>query len=228
MKRFTARDLIDGKKNAREQAQERFEGLVALYPRDLVREMVKEYQAQQDAETVPMSDAAKQELDAVLAKSFDDAETDARNPEELAELQKMRTLFDVSSPPTPEEEAIALEEEVNTAIRNVLSSWVNVLYLAHRPEEEDESRPFILPLTDTLEPVTPISFLDQPDMIWQETPCNSIAMTPEQVGKLHEAFAAKLRPLIDAAGPNGYVLLTEDLVITKTDQGYCLTSGQTS
>jgi hypothetical protein len=78
-------------------------------------------------------------------------------------------------------------------------------------------------LTETLEPVVPIRFGSAtPNMTWQEAPCNSIAMTPEQVGKLHEAFAQNLLKLVDAS-PGGYVLWSKEFVVKKNFQGYYLT-----
>lgn len=217
----TPNDPAEGKKE-----QTWFEVLLALYPRDLAREMVKTFfYAVPIDDKVMMPDMSAEELEVELAKSFDDVDADAKdaNVKKLAEIEQIKQLFrDVRgkrlseiSPPTPEEDAAYIEAEVETAIAEVLKSWINMLYAARKHAGGDDVR-----LTELLDHPTPIPRRFS-RLTWQEEPCNSIALTPEQVGKLHEAFVAKLRPLIDAA-PEGYVLLSEKLVIKKDAQGYCL------
>jgi hypothetical protein len=208
------------------KAQARYAELEALYSRDLAREMVK---ACMDAipppeDAVMLPGTSAEELEAEMKEGYGDLL--GASPDQLAELEKMKQMFrDIRGKklselpgPTPEEDAAHLEEEVDTAIGNVLSAWINTLHIA-RMQQGDP--PLGILLTDTLEPVIPISFGTESEMTWQEAPCNSIAMTPEQVGKLHEAFAAQLRPFIDAA-PEGYTLWNEKFVVKKDAQGYCL------
>ncbi|TSC84656.1 MAG: hypothetical protein G01um101413_40 [Parcubacteria group bacterium Gr01-1014_13] len=210
------------------KAQARYAKLEALYPRDFVREMVKAYT---DAlpppdDAVFLPDTSPEELEAEMKEDPEDLA--AASPDELAENEKMKQLFrDLRGKklselpePTPEEDAAHLEEEVDTAIANVLSAWLSTLHIAQKQSDH----PFGVELNHTLEPVVPIRFGANPEMTWQEAPCNSISMTPEQVGKLHEAFADKLRLLIDAAPPwEGYVVSGKDLVIYRWgSQSYCL------
>ncbi len=204
------------------KAQERYAELAALYPRDLACEMVKAYMVDlpspDDAVFLPGTNT--EELEAEMQESFEDLE--GASPEELAELERMKQGFrDIRGKklsdlpgPTPEQDAAELEEEVDTAITNVLSSWLQTLHIYRK---QQHNPPVDLLLTDTLEPVIPISFGSHMRLVmssWREAPCNSVMLTPEQVGKLHEAFVAKLRPLIDAA-PDGYVLWNEEFVIRK-------------
>lgn len=214
------------------KAQTRQEALLVLYPRDLVREMVK---LCMDAELLPFEDlvilpnTSAEQLEAELAKDFKNLE--GVSPDELAEFEKMndslrkvrgKKISELPGQSLTEELFVAeIEEETETVIASVLNAWMQTLSIYRK---QNHNPPLDLLLTDTLEPAVPIRFGKTPEITWQEAPCNSIMLTPEQVGKLHEAFAAKLRPLIDAAGPDGYVLWNEEFVIKKdvTQNRYCL------
>ncbi len=209
--------------------EDKTEVLLALYPRDLAREMVKEYSAAlpPPEDPVILPGMTVEELEKQLAELI--PVTQDLSPEELVEAEKIKQSFrDVRGkkvselpPPTPEEEAAEIEEEVDMAIANVLGAWINTLYEAWSQQLTPAS--FGIMLTETLEPVTPINLSYKSlGMTWQKVVCESfISLTPEQVGKLHEAFAANLRPLIDAA-PEGYVILSNEFYIRKDPEGYCL------
>jgi hypothetical protein len=212
----------------------RYAELGALYPRDLVREMVKAYM---DAMPLPedavlLPGTSEEELEVEMVKDLDPEDLAAASPDELVEHEKMKQLFrdirgkKLSELPgsTPEEDASYLEEEVDTAIANVLSAWINTLHIARKQSDHPLG---VVELTHTLEPVVPIRFGTNSEMTWQEAPCNSVMLTPEQVSKLHEVFVEKLRPLIDAAPPfEGYAVLGKDLVIYRwASQSYCLSPG---
>lgn len=209
--------------------QERYAELEALYPRDLAREMVKAYM---DA-IPPLEDAVilpgmnEDELEADMAQLEDREEFAAAIPEQLAEYEKMKQGFrDIHGkkwselpPLTPEEDAAYLEEEVDNAITEVLLAWANTLHTSRK--ELGGADGVGISLADTFEPVISIRFGTGSKKTWWQVPCRNTMLTPEQVGKLHEAFAEKLRPLVDAALPNGYVLWDE-FVIRKEARGYYL------
>jgi hypothetical protein len=121
-----------------EKARSKYEFLLTLYPRDLAREMVKAYIdaiPPPDEDVVMLPGTTAEELEEEMREDFKDLE--GASPEELAELEKMKQAFrDIRGKklselpkPTPEEEAVNLEEEVDTAIGNVLSSWMNTLHI---------------------------------------------------------------------------------------------------
>lgn len=208
-----------------EKAATRYETLLALYPRDRAREMIKAY-----LDTLPVDDAvflpdtSPEQLEAEMAE-LDEAFEDA-DPQVQAELDSMKQLFrDVRGKrpselpqPTPEEEAEELEREVETAIAQMTSAWINMLYVVRSHAGGGE----VLLTEELLETDPPFTF-DAPDegVHWLEACCNSIALSPEQARELQALWASKLRPLIDAA-PEGYVLWGDEFVIKKGAGGYVL------
>lgn len=216
-----------------EKEPARHAALMALYPRDRAREMVKAYlDALPVDDAVFLPDTSPEELEAEMA-SLDEGLQDAE-PGIQDEVEAMKQLFrDVRGkrlselpPLTPEEAAEELDGETETAIAQLMSSWFNMLWVARERAGGAE-----VPLTDGLEAIPPVTvgaFGDAEDggTPWLEAVCAGIALSPEQARELQTLWAAALRPLIDAA-PDGYILWSDEYVIGKDARGYVLRASPT-
>lgn len=211
-----------------EKARTRYESLVALYPRDRAREMVRACLDAMtfDEDPVFMEGVTDAELDGFLSELAGPLE--GATPEQLAEMEGAKQAFsDMRGkklselpPPTPEQDAAYVEGETETAVRQMTSAWIQMLWTAR-----DRAGSGAVLLTEELLEATPPVLVGRSSpeggTHWLEACSVSVALSPGDARELQAAWAARLRPLIDAS-PDGYVLWSDEFVIKKEERGYVL------
>lgn len=211
-----------------EKARTRWEALLALYPRERAREMVQAYlDALPVDDAVILPDTSAEELEAEMATL--DGDLEDAPPEALAEIDAFKQLFRDARgkrpselpQPKPEELAEEIEREAETAVAQLTSGWINMLYFA----SDRASGADVVLTGDLLEATPPVMLgMSAKDGVhWLEAVCVSIALTHEQARELQALWVSNLRSLLDAA-PDGYVLWDEKYVIKKDVRGYVLTT----
>lgn len=183
------------------KAQSSSRSLMDLYPRDLAREMVKAY------------------LDAMPPPTKSDYEL-----EEEFFRRALGEKANEKPPSTPEWDAAydeaEIERETDKAIKQMSTCWKSMIGALRLRAKGGNVH-----LNYLLEPSTPLNF--GPGVTWLEASIVSLKLTVEQASKLHEAFVANLRPLIDATY-EGYSLWGDDYIILMSWGGYCLLAPTTA